>query len=50
MEIDRALTYREEILRAYDCPHCGQIHLTAMTEEKYERTRHHGEGTGVYDS
>lgn len=34
-EIDRALTYRGEELRVYECG--DHLHLTAMTEEEFER-------------
>ena len=30
LEIARASEYRGETLHTYTCPHCGNLHLTAM--------------------
>lgn len=37
MEIERARDCRGEELRAYDCPRCGNIHLTSWPVDRQER-------------
>ena len=34
MEIERAATYRSEVLRAYRCDHCNAFHLSSKPKRE----------------
>lgn len=39
LEIERAMKFRGETLRAYNCYICGNLHLTSLSIEAYRKFR-----------